>query len=248
VPDRRHRGAGAERVRRRGRTAGRAVIVNPYDLDGLARALGEAVDMPVDEQRSRMRSLRPRAPLGCARLGGTRSRRDHVTRMDEALHRWPRPQMPCSSAWTSTGCSPRSSPIPRTRSPSPGVVRRTGELVDLPVSGWRPCPGRRRDDLAERLIHPPVCFSSGSTAPTREKRAASPATYEEVMAGSFDVAAEFPGAWVEEKRTGLTLHGTGAGPPMRDVRMAEARRRPSSLSSRAASNAAIGWSTCGSPV
>jgi trehalose 6-phosphate synthase len=36
----------------------RAVIVNPYDLDGLARALGEAVDMTKEEQRSRMRSLR----------------------------------------------------------------------------------------------------------------------------------------------------------------------------------------------
>jgi trehalose 6-phosphate synthase len=35
-----------------------AVIVNPYDLDGMARALGEAVDMPADEQRSRMQALR----------------------------------------------------------------------------------------------------------------------------------------------------------------------------------------------
>ncbi|HSJ27238.1 MAG TPA: trehalose-6-phosphate synthase [Acidimicrobiia bacterium] len=35
-----------------------AVIVNPYDLDGLARALGEAVDMGSDEQRHRMRALR----------------------------------------------------------------------------------------------------------------------------------------------------------------------------------------------
>ncbi len=35
-----------------------AVIVNPYDLDGLARALGEAVDMNADEQRTRMRALR----------------------------------------------------------------------------------------------------------------------------------------------------------------------------------------------
>lgn len=36
----------------------RAVIVNPYDLDGLARALGDAVDMSREEQRSRMRALR----------------------------------------------------------------------------------------------------------------------------------------------------------------------------------------------
>lgn len=35
-----------------------ALIVNPYDLDGLARILGEAVDMPADEQRERMTALR----------------------------------------------------------------------------------------------------------------------------------------------------------------------------------------------
>lgn len=36
----------------------RALLVNPYDVDGLAQAVGRAVDMPVDEQRSRMRALR----------------------------------------------------------------------------------------------------------------------------------------------------------------------------------------------
>lgn len=36
----------------------RAVIVNPYDVDGLARAFGEAIEMSLDEQRSRMRWLR----------------------------------------------------------------------------------------------------------------------------------------------------------------------------------------------
>lgn len=35
-----------------------ALIVNPYDLDGLARILGQAVDMPPDEQRERMAALR----------------------------------------------------------------------------------------------------------------------------------------------------------------------------------------------
>jgi trehalose-6-phosphate synthase len=35
-----------------------AVIVNPYDLDGLARALGEAVDMSGEEQGLRMQALR----------------------------------------------------------------------------------------------------------------------------------------------------------------------------------------------
>ena len=35
-----------------------ALIVNPYDLDQASRALGAALDMPVDEQQDRMRSMR----------------------------------------------------------------------------------------------------------------------------------------------------------------------------------------------
>jgi trehalose 6-phosphate synthase/phosphatase len=36
----------------------RAVIVNPYDVDGLAEALHMALEMPVEERRERMRALR----------------------------------------------------------------------------------------------------------------------------------------------------------------------------------------------
>jgi trehalose 6-phosphate synthase/phosphatase len=35
-----------------------ALIVNPYDIDGTARALGEALDMAAEERRDRMRRLR----------------------------------------------------------------------------------------------------------------------------------------------------------------------------------------------
>ena len=33
-------------------------MINPYDIDGFARALSRAIDMPLDEQERRMRSLR----------------------------------------------------------------------------------------------------------------------------------------------------------------------------------------------
>jgi len=39
---------------------GDALVVNPYDADGLAAAVGEAVDMSANEQRRRMRRLRRR--------------------------------------------------------------------------------------------------------------------------------------------------------------------------------------------
>ncbi len=37
---------------------GDAVIINPYDIDGFARAIARAIDMPREERRSRMHALR----------------------------------------------------------------------------------------------------------------------------------------------------------------------------------------------
>src|SRR5690606_10957687 len=48
-----------------------ALVVNPYDLDALASAIAEAVEMPPKEQRNRMRRLRRK-----------------VTRWD--VHKWAR--------------------------------------------------------------------------------------------------------------------------------------------------------------
>jgi len=35
-----------------------ALIINPYDSDGFVRAIGRAIEMPLDEQRARMRRMR----------------------------------------------------------------------------------------------------------------------------------------------------------------------------------------------
>jgi trehalose 6-phosphate synthase/phosphatase len=35
-----------------------AVIINPYDIDGFAARLGEAIDMPKEERRRRMQNMR----------------------------------------------------------------------------------------------------------------------------------------------------------------------------------------------
>jgi trehalose 6-phosphate phosphatase len=92
--------------------------------------------------------------------------------------------------------------------PVPGVAGVLQELVDLPGVRVAAMSGRRRDDLAERLDPPAGVLLVGEHgADSGEGELPSPATYEEVMAVLEDVAAEFPGAWVEQKRTGLTLHG-----------------------------------------
>lgn len=35
-----------------------AIIINPYDIDGFAQAIRQAIEMPAEEQRSRMRAMR----------------------------------------------------------------------------------------------------------------------------------------------------------------------------------------------
>ena len=56
-----------------------ALIVNPYDLDEASAALAAALDMPREEQRDRMRSMRAlrrrvqRLPLGRAHAGRRRA-------------------------------------------------------------------------------------------------------------------------------------------------------------------------------
>ena len=35
-----------------------ALIINPYDIDGFAAAIGRAIDMPRPERRKRMRAMR----------------------------------------------------------------------------------------------------------------------------------------------------------------------------------------------
>jgi trehalose 6-phosphate synthase len=60
-----------------------ALVINPYDVDGFADALGRAIDMPVGERQARMRALRRVAPA-CIHL--TSDILEGLELMDEPLH------------------------------------------------------------------------------------------------------------------------------------------------------------------
>ena len=71
-----------------------AVIVNPYDIDGVADSIQRALSMPVEERRTRMRVLRRRvfdhdvhawAGAFLEQLGGLRSVDDHLAAARPAL-------------------------------------------------------------------------------------------------------------------------------------------------------------------
>lgn len=83
-------------------------------------------------------------------------------------------------------------------------------LADVRVAA---ISGRRRADLAERLRPPAAVLLVGEHgADHGEGELALPSGYAAVKAVLEDVADRFADAWVEEKRTGLTLHGRALSP------------------------------------
>ncbi|MEX2424020.1 MAG: trehalose-phosphatase [Acidimicrobiia bacterium] len=97
---------------------------------------------------------------------------------------------------------------PQDAAPVPGVISVLTRLVDLDGVRVAAVSGRMRDDLAERLAPPAGVLLIGEHgADAGDAELPSPAGYEVVRAALEDVAARYDGAWVEPKRTGLTIHG-----------------------------------------
>ena len=97
---------------------------------------------------------------------------------------------------------------PEDATPVDGVIPVLTRLVGLSGVRVAAVSGRRRDDLAERLLPPAgVVLIGEHGADSGDRELPSPAGYEEVRAALEDVAGRYVGAWVEGKRTGLTIHG-----------------------------------------
>lgn len=92
--------------------------------------------------------------------------------------------------------------------PVDGVGDVLADLLGLPETRVAAVSGRRRDDLAERLAPPDGVILVGEHgADLGDAELPLPAGYDEVRQTLETVAERFDGAWVEEKRTGLTIHG-----------------------------------------
>jgi trehalose 6-phosphate phosphatase len=97
---------------------------------------------------------------------------------------------------------------PEDATPVPGVIPVLTRLVGLDGVRVAAVSGRRRDDLAERLSPPAGVILIGEHgADAGDQELPSPAGYEDVRAVLEKVAERYDGAWVEEKKTGLTIHG-----------------------------------------
>lgn len=106
---------------------------------------------------------------------------------------------------------------PEDATPVDGVGSVLAELVALPAVRVAAVSGRRRSDLAERLSPPPGVLLVGEHGADRgHSEMAIPPDYDEVKSALESVAARFEGSWVEQKLTGLTLHGRALEPDVAD--------------------------------
>lgn len=104
-------------------------------------------------------------------------------------------------------------PRPEDAVPVDGVAEVLADLVELPEVRVAAVSGRRRDDLLDRLRPPSEVIVIGEHgADTGGDDDARPAQYDEVRDLLGVIAADYDGAWVEEKKTGLTLHSRALTP------------------------------------
>lgn len=104
-------------------------------------------------------------------------------------------------------------PRPEDAAPVEGVAEVLEDLVGLPDVRVAAVSGRRRDDLID-LLQPPseVIVIGEHGADTGGEDGPRPPGYDDVRDLLEAVASDFDGAWVEEKKTGLTLHSRALPP------------------------------------
>ena len=145
--------------------------------------------------------------MGCTHLGGAWARRYHVTELDSALAGLEA----AVSLLVGLDFDGVLAPIvarPEDATPADGVGEVLGSLLALPAVRVAAVSGRRRADLAERLDPPPGVLLIGEHGTdTGNGEVAEPAGYDQVRSALEAVASRFDGAWVEQKRTGPTIHG-----------------------------------------
>ncbi len=97
---------------------------------------------------------------------------------------------------------------PEDAEPVPGVAELLVGLIRLDGVRVAAVSGRRLADLAERLQPPSEVIMVGEHgADLGHGVPDTPDQYEDVRIALESVADRFDGAWVEQKRTGLTIHG-----------------------------------------
>ncbi|TMD31960.1 MAG: bifunctional alpha,alpha-trehalose-phosphate synthase (UDP-forming)/trehalose-phosphatase [Chloroflexi bacterium] len=229
-----------------------ALLVNPYDVDGVAAAVRHALSMRADERHERMRGLRTRVLdhdvlawagdfLGTLRAEHRRAVRlasasdglEDAVRPAEILAELERDgRRPLTLLLDYDGTLVPLKPRPEDAWPDDDTLRLLATLAGLPEVTVHVTSGRRREDLERWLGHLPLGLHAehglwsrfpGQPAWTPKMRS-RPTWLESVRHRMEARTQEVPGSFVEEKDASLAWHYRNADPALGERGAEELRR------------------------
>jgi len=210
-----------------------ALLVNPYDLDDVAAAIRHAVEMPLPEQRERMRSLRARVfghdvhrwaaefiaalqseQRRVARAGQARAGIADAVRPLEVLAALPAGNGPLALVLDYDGTLVPLRALPEEARPDDEILRLLNILAGLPGITVHVVSGRRRSDVEGWLGHLPLGLHAEhglwSRAPGesswRQRLEDRPAWLQAVRPALEAKVKAVPGSHVEEKEASVAWH------------------------------------------
>ena len=222
-----------------------ALIVNPYDLSGVAGAIERALAMDPEEQRLRMSALRTRVRRNDVHRWASRFIDDLVPRSE------PRPARTATTARDELSRRIRAArsaptrlvlldydgtlvplaPLPELAAPDAALLRLLRALAALPSTEVHVVTGRTRDSIDRWLGSLPIVLHaehgfwskwSSLWVANHPTPAEWKAKVEPLLA---DLVARTPGAFVEEKTAAIALHYRGTDPTLVAERLRELRPR-----------------------
>lgn len=210
-----------------------ALIVNPYDVSGVAQAIQRAIEMPPDEQRLRMGLLREQVmrqsverwadeflgDMGKATgqieestPAGLLVLREHMKRLRQARRR--------VLFLDYDGTLVKLAPLPEMATPPPALLSLLRRLSTQPGSQVHLVSGRPHAHLETWFGSLPIGLHAehgywsrpASGAPWVAARSASLAWRGEVRSAMLQQVERIPGSFVEEKTSAMAFHFRNADP------------------------------------
>jgi trehalose 6-phosphate synthase/phosphatase len=224
-----------------------ALVVNPYDVDGVAAAMARALLMEEGERRSRMRALRHRVGQSSGghwardflrRLGHGESAPDagptdpsqvaHITLADERLAA----DGPLTLLLDYDGTLVPFAPSPEQAAPDPDLLDLLAALAAHPQIDIHLVTGRSVDTVQRWFWHLQAGLWAEHGAAWRPKAAGA---WERIVASDSqwmdrveayltDLSAQTPGALVERKTTSVAWHYRMVNPSLAARQLAGVKR------------------------
>ncbi|MDP2310867.1 MAG: bifunctional alpha,alpha-trehalose-phosphate synthase (UDP-forming)/trehalose-phosphatase [Pseudomonadota bacterium] len=204
-----------------------ALLVNPYDINGVASAMARALTMPVGERRARMSSLRARVEAADVHAWAQRflrhldeaparvgpSAATPARRLDDvlaALRSAPRRLLLLDYDGTLVPFAAR----PELAAPDAPLLTLIRRVAETPGTALHLVSGRRRADLERWFGQLPIGLHAEHGLWTRwpgktswEMRPLPPDTWMNVIRPAFEAwVTRLPGSAIEEKTASLAFH------------------------------------------